>query len=388
MLSPSRLKLTTTISLLLILIGGLMLLRSTRLATHAANTSTNLLHCGAWNVILSPNPSGATNSSFSSVAVISGNDVWAVGDYLTNNIQTLIEHWNGAQWSIIPSPNPGMNNSLFGIASVSTNDVWAVGRYETTTYQQQTLVEHWDGTQWSIIPSPSPTTFDQLSALSVNSATDIWAIGMTGFQPLIEHWDGTQWSIIPSPNYGIEADLNGVVAISSNNVWIVGRYETSSFNYRTFTEHWNGAQWSIISSPNIGTLNSNELKGVTRVPGTNQLWTVGDHFYSKIYTLTEHWNGKGWSTVVSPNPGTSRNMLFGAAAISATSVWAVGYYQNDLNGNHYPLIEHWNGSTWSVTPNPKLLQDSVLQVAARVPGTNHVWAIGRQGHNTLAEFYC
>jgi len=386
--SYSQLKFASGISLLFLVVLALFV--PIMLEAHATSISNQALHCGAWNVIPAPAIAGATQSDLSSVTATSTSDAWAVGAYLnaSDQEQTLVEQWDGTQWSVAPSPNIGTDDYLYAVAAISANDVWTVGRYYTANSQEQTLIEQWNGVQWSVIPSPSPTTSDQLSALSVNSVTDIWAIGMADYKPLVEHWDGTQWSIIPSPNYGIEADLNGVAAISSNNVWSVGRYETSSFNYRTFTEHWDGTQWSIIPSPNIGTLNSNELIGVTQVPGTNQIWTVGDHFTNKIYTLTEYWNGKGWRTVASPNPGTSRNMLFGVASISAKSVWAVGYYQNDSNGNHYPLIEHWNGSTWSITPNPKLLQDSVLQSAARVPGTKQVWAIGRQGSNTLAEFYC
>ena len=378
-----------TALLLMILTATLAAYRHSVYATSISNQS---VRCGAWNVIPAPSIAGATNADLYSIAAVSANDIWAVGSDLnaSGQVQTLIEQWNGTQWSVVSSPNNNIYDHLYAVAAVSANNVWAVGYYGTPTSQEtQALIEHWDGTQWSVVPGPNPTPSGGLDTLSINSATDIWAIGMNGSQLLIEHWDGTNWSIISSPSYWTYLDdFHAAIAVSSNNVWVVGRYETNNFNYRTLTVQWNGTQWSIIPSPNIGALNSNELNGVVRVPGTNQLWAVGDHFTNRIYTLTEYWNGKGWSTVASPSPGTSRNMLFAAAAISARSIWAVGYYQNDSNGNHYPLIEHWNGSTWSVTSNPKLLQDSVLQSVARVPGTTQVWAVGRQGFNTLAEFYC
>jgi hypothetical protein len=52
-----------------------------------------------------------------------------VGDFINASgvRQTLIEHWNGTQWSVVPSPNLMGNNLLRGVAIVSANDVWAVG---------------------------------------------------------------------------------------------------------------------------------------------------------------------------------------------------------------------------------------------------------------------
>ena len=40
----------------------------------------------------------------------------------------------------------------------------------------------------------------------------------------------------------------------------------------------------------------------------------------------EHWNGTSWAIVPSPNMGTGNNHLNGVAAVSASDVWAVGYY--------------------------------------------------------------
>jgi hypothetical protein len=61
-------------------------------------------------------------------------------------------------------------------------------------------------------------------------------------------------------------------------------------------------------------------------------------------------------------------------AISADDVWAVGW----TGGNSGPitLIEHWNGSTWSVvpSPNPSATDNHLWGVTALA--TNNVWAVG------------
>ena len=93
-------------------------------------------------------------------------------------------------------------------------------------------------------------------------------------------------------------------------------------------EHWDGSAWSVVSSPNAGT-SHNYLNGVAAV-SANDVWAVGYYVNGSNVdqTLVEHWNGSAWSVVSSPNAGTGDNDLYGVAAVSATDVWAVGYYNN------------------------------------------------------------
>src|SRR5262249_40349985 len=57
------------------------------LAARATSPST-----GAWQVVTSPNPD-SSNNALDAVAVVSANDVWAVG---RADSKTLAEHWDGA----------------------------------------------------------------------------------------------------------------------------------------------------------------------------------------------------------------------------------------------------------------------------------------------------
>src|SRR5205823_1593623 len=125
--------------------------------------------------------------------------------------------------------------------------------------------------------------------------------------------------------------LGGVAAVSANDVWAVGNYRDDSNNSQTLTEHWNGSTWSIVPSPNRGT-NNNYLKSVAAT-ASNDVWAVGFQFdYDQVITnsrtLIEHWNGSTWSIVRSPNRGTNNNYLESVAAIASNDVWAVGYYYN------------------------------------------------------------
>jgi hypothetical protein len=196
------------------------------------------------------NPDDYKGNLLQGVATVSPIDIWAVGYYQSSsslNDMTLIEHWDGTQWSIVPSPAPGLLSALYGVTAISTDDVWAVGYYIDSSQNDQTLIEHWDGTQWSIVPSANPEQDFLLSLYGVTaiSANDIWAVGdfsasfHDNLQTLTLHWDGTQWSVVPSADDGTGNDvLQSVSAASANDVWAVGANASAG----TLVEHWDGTQ--------------------------------------------------------------------------------------------------------------------------------------------------
>ena len=145
-------------------------------------------------------------------------------------------------------------------------------------------------------------------------------------------------------------DLTGVTAVSSSDVWAVG-YSSSGTAYRTLVERWNGTSWAVVTSPNMGT-NDNKLLGVAAV-SANEVWAAGYYNSGTTgQTLTERWNGTSWTVVTSSNLGTNHNFFLGVAAVSSGDVWAVGYYFNGSSISQ-TLIEHWNGSTWTLVSQPQ-----------------------------------
>jgi erythromycin esterase-like protein len=154
----------------------------------------------------------------------------------------------------------------------------------------------------------------------------------TAERTLIEHWNGTAWKQVTSPNArGSDYDvLDAVAATSSTNAWAVGDYYNGTAN-QTLIEHWNGRAWKQVTSPNPGgSSHSNFLDAVAATSSTNA-WAVGDYNNGTAErTLIEHWNGTAWKQVTSPNPGGSShsNFLDAVAATSSTDAWAVGDYYN------------------------------------------------------------
>jgi hypothetical protein len=167
----------------------------------------------------------ALNASLAGVAGAAGNDVWAIGDQAQgSSVNTLIEHWDGAGWSVTPSPKLPQGSQLTEVTAPAPDNAWAVG---FAVGSPDALVEHWDGASWSILASPAFTGVTiGGGAISADSATDVWAIGglatsSTTRQNVSLHWDGTSWSQIPAAHLRF-GGVGPVSALSPANVWAVG----------------------------------------------------------------------------------------------------------------------------------------------------------------------
>ncbi len=365
----------------------------------AATLSMHQAHstCGTWTVASSPNP-GTGSNFLNGVAAVAPGTIWAVGSYGNGNGSSpLIERRSKSRWAVVSSPN--VAGSLTGIAAIAGNNVWAVGENDSAG-MQETLIEHWNGNAWKIISSPNfAPTGNTLAAISVDSASDIWAVGTTtststgsGYQPLIEHWNGTKWNLSSSPV--VSGRLFSVAAIAAKDAWAVGSYAGQS-GIQTLVEHWNGTAWSVVSSPSPSAINT--LNSVVKI-SANDVWAAGDSTNSSTpsadYTpLIEHWNGTTWSVVSAVLAGSS-DLVNGMAAVSSNDIIVVGDYRTsvDPGGPYFTLVEQWNGSQWKVvnSPSPGSL-DSDLTAVARVPSSSHLWAVGFTDgttNGTLTEKGC
>jgi len=254
-----------------------------------------------------------------------GEDRWAVG---SAGAATLTQRWTGAEWTVVPSPSPTGANAatLHGVKTLGAGNAWAVGQAQLPAGRPtlQTLIEHWDGASWSIVPSPNPDQGQNLlSAVDGVAADDVWAVGGMGFdgygsQPisgLILHWNGASWtqSAIPAHPTLRVFELRDVVAVSASDVWAVG----VGFSWQRFSQvpailHWNGQAWQHVAAPSPG----DAFSGVCALSPTS-VYAVGN---AGSRTLVVRWNGSTWTTETTPSPG----LLLAAAAAGTGSVWAVG----------------------------------------------------------------
>jgi hypothetical protein len=196
-----------------------------------------------WSVVTSPNVVGDTpvSNELTGVSCPSAKRCIAVGDSTAGGVngkQTLVESLSGRTWSIVASPSPGTpsqfyaGNFLFGVSCASTSSCKAVGWFYNNE-AAQTLIESWNGTDWSVDASPNPgSIYSTLASVSCVSATFCKAAGTiygSSAQTLIESWDGVAWSVDASPNVGTHDNrLGGVSCGSAISCKAVGLRRTSS----------------------------------------------------------------------------------------------------------------------------------------------------------------
>ncbi len=379
-----------------------------RLATPAALLAATLAAAQTASIFaVQPTPNVSVQGNvLSAVTSIAPDDVWAVGfrgnatNY--NQARTLAEHYDGKAWTFVPTPNPNPGNcpdpslALTGVATVASNDVWAVGfrnQNFTCTSLFQPIAMHWNGTAWTYAFTPplSRAGNNALNAALALGPADVWAVGyqsgpLQAVQTLVEHYNGSSWSVFPSPNANSTGNvLNAIAAVSPTDIWAVGDQVAPNLPVLTLTEHYDGTAWTVIPSPNpvtSGTLDQNVLTGVI-VLAPNDVTAVGyilDFTRQRKLTLIEHWDGSKWSIVPSPNPSTasgSLNILNAIAAISPTNIYAFGYFSNGSTGGQtLTLAVHYDGRSWTVVPSPTPARAQQLFGAASLPSANQLWSVG------------
>ncbi len=258
---------------------------------------------------------------------------------------------------VVPIPEPGARSGLDAIAMVGPGELWAVGAYQTAN-SDLTLTVRLQGWYRTVVPSPNPSSgWAHLFGVSGRGRADVWAVGTYApsnagwpnlpFRTLAEHWNGDRWSVVPTPNRGSADVLFAVTVIAPGNAWAVGGYYNSKISFQNLQcEH-------------------------------------------TAHTLIEHWNGRTWSVVPSPDPGrapsfaqpcgpshplTTVNALSGVAAAGPRDIWSVGHYW-DGRANR-TLTLHWDGKRWTRIPSPNSSAAENVLYGVAISAPRDVWAPG------------
>lgn len=249
--------------------------------------------------------------------------------------------------------------------------------------------------RWTVVRSPNPSPQGTyLTAVSAISPADMWAVGAEWRDDtstpgtLTVHWNGTRWSLVPSPNFNEGYnELHGVDAVSSTDVWAVGYHNIALYgSEKTMALHWDGAQWTIVPTRNMGP-NANILEDVAAL-ASNDVWAVGLGASTSNQVgrpLVQHWDGTRWSLARLPRLGSGFGSLNGVAALAADDVWAVGSHDDQT------LVMHWDGTAWTVvrSPNGTRAESELYDIFAA--GPDDIWVVGdtydSEGSDSLVEHW-
>ena len=251
------------------------------------------------------------------LAVISPDEVWAVGGYTFWPkdpghhpwlAKPLIARWDGTRWQHVPVGIPKLSGTLYSVASIpGTDDLWAVGvRYPHGNHDHPlTLVLRWDGSAWHRYATPNPSDHGNLLHDVAVADGTAWAVGLRqhpgSTDTLILRWTGGRWVRTPAPTPGLESSLDSVAIGSADHAWAVGTANlaatTERAAYRGFVLRWNGTAWR---ASHVLDRNSSLLDVVAASP--TDIWAVGSR---KGRALVLRKVGTEWRLSAVPDlPGT------------------------------------------------------------------------------------
>jgi hypothetical protein len=379
-------------------VGHLQTLRCAIVLVAAASLTAipalgSALPCSGWQTV----PSVTGNIRLSAVAALSDSDVWASGHIAEAGLRAVFEHWDGSTWSRVPEPPTRTWHGINDLAAVGPSDVWAVGWASVNPQDLdpfRPFAEHWDGTEWTNMPVPRPlgASSSVLTGVSPSGPHDLLAVGyriVAGERrTLAERWHRGEWTVVPSENPSVSNGLLDVSSSRPSSGLTVG-YRSDGSGYRTLIERWNGDLWSNVRSANPADID-NVLTSIASVPDGGR-WAVGYRIQSggtDAYRSLIESRSRGWVPVPSANAAGTFNILDGVSFSSPSDGWAVGARLSPSLAGYRPLIQHWDGSDWSLVRPASPAVGVRLRDVTGVPGSSEAWAVGSVGINGLIERFC
>lgn len=134
--------------------------------------------------------------------------------------------------------------------------------------------------------------------------------------------------------------------------------------------------WQVVASPNKAVSYRTYLRA-TDGEAPYDMWAVGYADTGGVsQAIIEHWDGTSWSLAYSPQ-GYVSSALYGVTALATNDVWAVGYSRTTAAGvAERTFILHWDGSAWTNVASPNIGNGGNFLRSVHSIYANNVWAVG------------
>lgn len=221
----------------------------------------------------------------------------------------------------------------------------------------------------------------QLQAVSCVPGSGCFAVGLasgvigrgSASFGLVERRAGSTWSIVKSPR-GDAQDLFGVSCPTPADCMAVGLngFQTAGQGGSVLAERWNGSTWSVVKAPTPaagGSLAAVSCVSASDCTAVGQSVLASDLVPFRSRVIVEHWNGSKWSLVPTPAVGGGPG-LTGVSCVSK-SCTAVGRREHGA-----VLVERSDGSTWSVVKTPAFSGGGELDAVSCISSSDCT-AVGR-----------
>lgn len=313
---------------------------------------------------------GGSNDYFNGDSCTSSSFCMAVGAFhLNGHTPGLSEVLSGGSWvaESVPSPSRGVNIFANEVSCASPTSCLFVGdHWARQRGPFANLAEAWNGSSWRIVTArgPAGTGISALDDVACPTTRFCLAIGFAGthrhFQDTAYTWkNGSTWRQIrvPRPSHARNSELGGLACFSSRNCMAVGNYRSASGRYLPFAVRWHDGRWKLLTTPNVRRQRFTVFQGIS-CPTATRCVAVGDTVDNTrggfFHAFAEVWSGGKWHVSTLRR---APSVFFGASCPAFNRCFASGYTFPAGATFAHPLIEAWNGRSWTTqhpvqTPAP------------------------------------
>jgi hypothetical protein len=295
-------------------------------------------------------------------AASSPSNVWAVG-------QGYALRWDGLRWSVAKSWNQA--GGITSVAAISGSDVWVFG---SSSFSGEASVGawHYDGRTWARASGIA----DAIYRASAVSPGNIWAITVSPDGGSVLHYNGSAWSEVQAASSALaDTQVNDVLAVSSGNVWVSGTTPANAADGRLVLAHWNGQRWKRFVAP----WPVQQTERFT-TDGAHGVWipvvTGGDSPATWILHLS---NSGGWTrTKIAAGRGDGVGVGDLALIPGTAAVWGAGGLVTTVGGDaaiwdHGLLIDHLAVHERRTAPSHPVVGHGVIRVYLTTGNRTIVW---------------
>ena len=336
------------------------------------------------------------------------------GGILGSPTAGVSETWNGTTWTAVTIPPTGAEQTaLYGVSCSSATSCIAAGNQGSLGGIESSMADIWNGTNWKVmaLTLPSGTTASALRAVScggpycaavghysnsgpasyltlegtmappgatTEAATSVTASGATLNAAIDPNGRETTYHFEygPTTSYGTSVPVPNAAETSTFSTEIEKRAITGleperTYHYRIVATNPSGTSdgtdhtfvtsaltWAVDTSENVSGAEGaqNALYGDSC---TSSTWCLSTG-YDKVVggpenvPIAETYNGSSWKLTSSPVfPAGDKSASFdsGLSCTSSSACTALGSQLTNA-GVVLPLVERWNGSTWTVQTTP------------------------------------
>ena len=174
------------------------------------------------------------------------------------------------------------------------------------------------------------------------------------------------WRLVAPPLApGSKTTISGLAVVSANDTWFPASANAGPTSEEPWVLHWNGRSLGVVTAVPQSPFTRQDAEFGGSFDSATDGWVLGayvdDPGLNEYLQYAAHWNGSHWTVTplaVAPDPTLANLYVTSIASLSPSDSWMVGgsYQAGSVIG--YPansigaLIEHWDGTQWSVAGNP------------------------------------